>query len=44
VSGNGALFGAHGLRTVDRGRSGHSGIIAATADFGLRTPDVSAQA
>ena len=27
VSGDGALFRAHGLRTVDRGRSGHSGII-----------------
>ncbi len=44
VSGHSALFGAHGLRTVNRGRSRHSGIIAVgvgprAPDLGRQTPD-----
>ena len=40
VASHGALFGAHRLRTVNRGRSRHSGIIAVGRAFGLRTSDV----
>lgn len=42
ISGHGTLFGAHGLRTVNRGRPRHSGIIAVGS--GRRTPDVGRQA
>ena len=42
VSGHGALFGAHGLRTVNRGRSRHSGIIGTGADVGPRASDFGA--
>ena len=37
VSRHRALFGAHGVRTVDRWRSRHSGIIAAEVGVGPRT-------
>src|SRR6185436_6834495 len=39
VASHSPLFGAHGLRTVNRGRSRHSGIIAVgrASDFGRQT-------